>query len=220
MTLGTKGSVWVTFANGRTNDPNRNAQPCAELEVVRPLAAHTMKARVLLPTVAFVLFSATAASRAQAPNSKEPDDLDRLRKDYLQRRTEALRPVTTRYQADLENLLRKLTQKSDLEGALFVRKEMETTRENFLQEAAGDLKKALLATKWSWAGKAGEKGVPMTFNEDGTVSHIGMHGTWQLTGPREVTITVSDGAKVVLRFDSTLSTYGQAAGPIRGRRWQ
>ena len=70
------------------------------------------------------------------------------------------------------------------------------------------------------ANKAGEKGVAMTFKDDGTVSHIGMHGTWQITGPREVTISISNGDKAVLRFDSTFSSYDEAAGPIRGKRWQ
>jgi hypothetical protein len=187
---------------------------------VRPLSTRTMRTHILLPILTLVLFLGVVASRAQAPNSKEPDDLDRLRKDYLQRRAEALRPVTTRYQADLETLLKKLTQRNDLEGALFVKKELEATRESSLQEAAGDLKKALLATKWSWTDEVGEKGVAMTFKDDGTVSHIGMRGTWQPTGPREVTITVSDGAKVVLRFDATFSSYNQADGSVRGRRWQ
>jgi len=143
-----------------------------------------------------------------------------MRQDYLQRRVDALQTITARYETDLEALLKKLTQNNDLDGALFVRKELEASRGAFAQESQADLKTALLATNGHGTSKA-EKGVAMTFQKGGSVSHIGMHGKWQITGPREVTITEStDGHNYVLRFNSMLSSYDQAAGPIHGRRWK
>ena len=167
-----------------------------------------------------LFFLLSCSAQAQAPNSKEPDDLDRLRRNYIQRRADALRPVTAAYVTQLEALQKKLTQNNDLAGALLVSRELESIRQSSAQEGQGDLKKALIANTWSWTGKAGEKGVEMTFKDDGTVAHIGMHGTWQITALLEVTITVSDGAKVVLRFDASLNSYSQPGGKIRGRRWK
>jgi len=149
---------------------------------------------------------------------KEPDELERIRQTYLQRRTDALKPVNTWYQAQLDALQKKFTQTGNLDAALAIRHEMDWLRDSEA-DAPGDLHKAVLGSKWSWADKPNDKGVQMTFREDGTVSHIGMHGTWETTGPRDVTITVSDGAKVVLRFDVFMKSYYQVGGKIHGRIW-
>jgi len=169
---------------------------------------------VVCPLTCFVLL-------AQAPPSKEPEELDRLRKTYQQKRTDALKPVMTWYENQLESLQKKMTQKGDLNGALSVRQELDAMKENALQESGEELKKALLVTPWSWTDKPNDKGVQVTFKNDGSVSHVGMRGTWKITGPREVTITDSNGTtKYVLRFDPKLSGYEQFGGQIRGRHWQ
>ena len=167
--------------------------------------------------LAFLLFP--GVSSAQSSAGKEPPELDRIRREYLQRRADAIKPIAATYQAQLESLLKKLTQNNDLEGALTIRRELDSLREGGALEIPGDLQKAILENKWSWTNKAGEKGVKMTFKDDGTVSHIGMHGTWDITGPRDVTIAISDRSKVVLRFDTNLTSYNQVGGAIRGRRW-
>lgn len=168
----------------------------------------------------FKILTTTLLFSLSCSNAKEPDDLDRLRRDYIRRRADALKPVTAGYVAQLEVLQKKLTQNNNLESAMFVQRELESIRESSAQEGQGDLKKALIANTWSWTGKAGEKGVEMTFKDDGTVGHIGMSGTWQITGLLEVTITVSGGEKVLLRFDASLNSYTQPGGKLRGRRWK
>jgi len=177
-----------------------------------------MKSHITLLSAVLVLSLTSLVLRAQAPNTKEPEDLARLRIEYGQRRVDALKPIMTWYEAQLEALQKKLTQSNDLDGALIVRRELESIREDSTKEGQEDLHTALLATKWSWADKQHGEGVAMTFHDDGTVSHIGMHGTWMITGPREVTITVSNGAKPVLRFDSELKSYYTTDGIVHGRQ--
>lgn len=171
-------------------------------------------AAVVCPLTCFVLL-------AQVPLSKEPEELDRLRKTYQQKRADALKPVLTWYENQLESLQRKMTQKGDLNSALSVRQELDAMKEHALQESGEELKRVLLASPWSWTDKSNDKGVQVAFKDDGSVSHIGMRGTWKITGPREVTITDSNGTtKYVLRFDPKLTGYEQSGGLIRGRHWQ
>ena len=82
---------------------------------------------------------------AQAPPSKEPEELDRLRKTYQQKRADAVEPVVTWYENQLETLQKKLTRKGDLDAALVVRQELDAMKENALQESGAELKKALPA---------------------------------------------------------------------------
>ena len=175
--------------------------------------ASLIVAIVVCPLACFVVL-------AQAPPSKEPEELDRLRKTYQQKRADALEPVVTWYENQLETLQKKLTRKGDLDAALVVRQELDAMKENALQESGAELKKALLATSWSWTDKPDDKGIQMTFKENGDVSHIGMRGKWKITGPREATIVDSTGIKIVLRFDEKLTAYERFGGAIQGRHWQ
>ena len=162
--------------------------------------------------------------RRSAPNTKEPDELSRLRRAHQQKRVDALKPVMTVYENQLVALQKKLTQKNDLDEALLVRNELEALKKSFVVELSWELTRSLLETSWSWTGEPRakrDKGVEMIFYDDGTVSHRGMRGTWHVTGPREILILESNTpGKYVLRFDSKFTAYEQAGGPIHGRRWQ
>lgn len=157
-----------------------------------------------------------------ARNAKEPDELTRLRKIHQQKRIDALKPVMNGYENQLETLRKKLTLKNDLDGALLVRNELDALRESLTMELSWELTRALLSTTWSWSDKPNDRGVEMTFTDDGIVSHIGMRGTWQAVGPREITIQEIGGAKskFLMRFDPKITAYEQVGGPLHGRRWQ
>jgi hypothetical protein len=60
----------------------------------------------------------------------------------------------------------------------------------------------------------------MTFLPDGTVSHIGMKGTWVITGARELTFVEEKGEKRIFRFDANLKSYRQTNGQIYGKTWE
>jgi hypothetical protein len=69
--------------------------------------------------------------------------------------------------------------------------------------AAAELKAALLESKWTWH----DPGVVMTFKEDGSVSHRGMHGKWEIAGPRRVILKIDNGDVMTFRFNTTLTHY-------------
>lgn len=168
----------------------------------------------------FVFPFACGLLQGQAPNAKDPAELERLRSDYAKKSNDTTLPVTTWYQAQLEELQKKFIQSNNLEGALAVGKKLESVRLLALQASQGEFRKALLSTTWAWENIANGNIVEMTFKNDGTVSHIGMRGAWQISGIREVTISVAEGAKHVLRFDLHFNTYTETTGIVRGRRWK
>ena len=151
---------------------------------------------------------------AQTTNTKEPGELVRLRQDYNQKRANALKPIDATYRQQLELLMRNLTSRNQLDAAILVRKELDELSTTDAEKAP--LRKALLESKWSWNSPE----VVMTFKEDGTVSHIGMHGTWKITGRNEVKLVESGSRVRTFRFDEALQTYKQVekSDPIHGSR--
>jgi hypothetical protein len=86
------------------------------------------------------------------------------------------------------------------------------------QEPAA-LKKALLASRWSWTGAAMETDVFMTFRPDGTVSHRGGTLTWKIMGARKLKMFDGGGRTFILRFNEALDHYKTIEGPeLHGRR--
>jgi len=81
--------------------------------------------------------------------------------------------------------------------------------------AIDSLRTALLWSKWSW----GEPGVQMTFKDDDTVSHRGMHGRWRIASPRLVILTISNGDTMYLRFNASLTTYVSLGRGFGGDRF-
>jgi hypothetical protein len=140
---------------------------------------------ILLKSLAALALCVTE-SLAQAPASREPDELVRLRNAYNQKRADVLKPIEAGYRQQLEMLVRSLTSRNQLDAAILVRKELETLTSSGVDEAP--LKRALLESKWSWAllKDKDDGSVQLTFLEDGTVSHRAMRGTWKIIGPREL----------------------------------
>jgi len=163
-----------------------------------------------------VLALCVTGAFAQTPSQKEPDELVRLRQDYNLRRESALKPVEATYRQQLESLVRSLTSRGQLDAALLVRKELDALTDGGTDEEP--LRKALLESKWSWFGSDGQRDVVMTFAEDGTVSHRGMHGKWKITSPREVQIDSSQGL-LILHFDGPIKNYNRVGkDPVHGSR--
>jgi hypothetical protein len=80
--------------------------------------------------------------------------------------------------------------------------------------AAAELKAALLESKWTWHGPD----VVMTFKEDGSVSHRGMHGKWEIAGPRRVILKIDNGDIMTFRFNTTLTHYVSLGRDFGGDR--
>jgi len=72
--------------------------------------------------LALGIMSLSTIALAQA----EPPELTRLRATYVQKTSEAVRPIQQQYLRDLDRLGNALMSRRDLEGALAVRKEKET----------------------------------------------------------------------------------------------
>ena len=75
-----------------------------------------------------------------------------------------------------------------------------------------------MQSDWLWRSHDDPQGVQMTFRCDHTVEHIGMQGTWRVSGPSEVTITTREKARYVLRFNTSLSAYEADRDEISGSR--
>ena len=147
-------------------------------------------------------------------------ELDRLQQEFERRRAEALRPVSAWYREQLETLQKKLF--TEAPGSeVKVAETLKAAKEAFWQEDQPELKQALLRSTWLWRSNYDPHGVPVTFRCDNTVEHIGMRGTWKVSGPSEVTITTQDGDRTlfyVLRFNTSLSAYEANRDNVSGVR--
>jgi hypothetical protein len=179
-----------------------------------------MKLRLLIGTALATFLLTALLSEAQSSKDKEADDLDRLKTTYEQKRADALKPVNNWYETQLQTMLKKRTQKGDFDGAVRFREELAALKEVSSKESHVEFKKALVATTWSWTGDPNQKGVETTFKDQPLVTHVGLCATWNVTGPREVTIQANTGTKYVLRFDPQMTSYQTDDGTIFGRRWK
>lgn len=135
-----------------------------------------------------------------------PTELERLQQDYARKRAEALRPVAAWYREQLEVLQKQLLTDSPGSEAE-VAEVLRTAKEKFWQEDQPELSPALVGGPWLWRSNDDPHGVTVTFRADATVEHIGMRGTWRVSGPSEVTINTEEGERYVLRFNTSLSAY-------------
>jgi hypothetical protein len=179
-----------------------------------------MYQRLLLIPALVACFGFGMFVQAQGPDKKPADEIELLKAMYTKKRADALKPVASWYQAQLESMQKKYTQKGNLDGALGIQAEIKRFQEGSVDENDGLLKRALLRHTWSWSDSPTEKGIEMTFKDDPTVAHVGMHGNWKITGNREVTIIDSGNTKTVLRFDENVTEYRQVGGNLLGHRWK
>jgi hypothetical protein len=69
------------------------------------------------------------------------------------------------------------------------------------------LREALLKWNWSWTGARHETDVVLSFLPNGTVSHRGMTGKWNIEGEDKVKIVENHGRTVVFKFDEKRENY-------------
>ena len=146
-----------------------------------------------------------------------PSELARLKQEFEKRRADALRPVATWYRAQLEALQRRLADEPPATQRA-IAQALAAARETFWQDDQPELRQALLAAPWLWRSVLDADGVATTFHADGSVGHVGMRGTWQITGPCEVTIRTDDDGQFVLRFNASLSAYEADRRNVSGHR--
>lgn len=163
----------------------------------------------LLITCLFALIINTAFGEpndrtvtAQKPHR----ELARLHKEFTQRRTNALRSISIWYRAQLEALQQKHSVQppeiqTEIANALAI------ARETYWQDDQPELRQVLLAASWLWRSAEDADGVATSFHSDGTVDHLGLHGTWRITGPCEITIRADEHEQFILRFNASLSAF-------------
>jgi hypothetical protein len=162
-------------------------------------------------------FAEPAIGIGTATTDQPPSELARLQQEFDRRRAEALRPVASWYRAQLEALQRTLSDQPPVTQTA-IAKALAAARETFWQDDQPELKKALLAASWLWRSSDDAEGVATTFRADGSVEHVGMHGTWRITGPCEVTIQTDAHEQFVLRFNASLSAYEADRSNVSGHR--
>ena len=156
---------------------------------------------------AFIINTAFSEPGARTALPLDPhSELARLQQEFDRRRADALRPVGCWYRAELEALQQSASEQSP-EIQNEITKALALARETFWQDDQPELRQALLATSWLWRSADDAEGVATKFHSDGTVDHMGMHGTWRITGPCEITIRADEQEQFVLRFNASLSAY-------------
>jgi hypothetical protein len=80
--------------------------------------------------------------------------------------------------------------------------------------AMANLRTALLSHRWSW----GRDSVVMTFRGDGSVSHVGMGGSWEIKAPQRLLLRINNGDRMTLRFNTLLDRYVSLGRGFGGRR--
>lgn len=171
---------------------------------VYSLMKHLLLAICLLGSTTHLSHSdpATTPSTADLTSS----ELARLQTEFDRKRTEALRPVHAWYRTRLEELQKKLENESSVAQAE-VNKALASQREAFWRDDQPELVRALVTQRWLWRSEDDASGVPVAFHAEGAVDHIGLKGTWRITGPSEVTIHTTDDEQFVVRFNASLTAY-------------
>jgi hypothetical protein len=161
---------------------------------------------------------------AEEPAPSEPqavthgsvhEEIERLRHDFDRQRAKALRPVLGHYIAQLEALQKSLLERNRAaEGE--IADALKAARDDFGQDDQPELRQAILGGGWIWRSDDDHNGVVAVFHADGSVEHIAMRGTWQITGPNEVTIATDGDGQYVLHFDASLRAFEGDQGGISG----
>jgi hypothetical protein len=146
--------------------------------------------------------SDTQPSAAKATH----EAIENLRNEYDQRRTNSLRALTEWYISQLQ-ALRKTDGGQDRRVESELAAALKDARESYWEQDQPELRQALLAGKWIWKSDDDGNGVMLTFRPDGVAEHIGMHTTWRITGPSEVTLSADGDGKYVLHFNSSLHAF-------------
>lgn len=144
------------------------------------------------PSLCFFLFAATLGSVPGAEPPPESPEFGAVRREFEKRTGDALRPVYSWYEGELERLERSFTTRGNLDGALYARQERERFKSEQAQTTPGALKVALDDSRWKYNG---DENTQLVFKKDGNVecapwARVGWAHRWQASGPKTVTCTV------------------------------
>ena len=151
-----------------------------------------MKRTIVITFIAIV----TASSLLHAADFER--DLKQLKEDRDKALAAANEPINRRYQAALEQLLRRATQSNDLQTAIKTKEELAnlaaTTSSTGAPRPRANLRSFLPGTTWTDANKPdGASDATLTFGKDGLVTFSG-GGTprkWEVTDRNTVLINGS-----------------------------
>lgn len=171
-----------------------------------------MKPQLLILTA--LLIATLPAARLEAQTAKrEPAELTAFRARYQADLENSAKPIQARYIFDLQGLLKTLTQRADLAGALAVQKELDAIH---AQENPGKPSAYNLAgTKWI----SGDGSSQMEFQAGARFAEAwhGHHytGTWHKESERDVVVKRTD--NIVYHY--FMSNEGTSLTRKDGMRW-
>ena len=157
---------------------------------------------------------ATTIGSTFAAEPTEFPELSALRRDFEKRKSEAVRPVFSWYETELNRIERSFTVRGNLDAALAVRKEREISRSEQAAISPVAFKTLLDDTRWRWNGSVPQD---ITFKRDGFLecqewARQGFVLKWQVAGANTVTYTIvkgptAVGKEVVLTFSRDLNSF-------------
>jgi hypothetical protein len=180
-----------------------------------------MKTFILIASVSALVAGPLVGDPDPAPAAtatlQPRPEIERLQQEFEHRRAEALRPISAWYRGQLEILRKKLYLEAPGSEAK-VAEVLQAAKEAFWQEDQPELKEEVVRSTWLWRSDYDPRGVAVTFRSDGTVEHIGLRGTWRISGPSEITVTPQDDDPYVLRLNTSLSAYEADQHNVSGVR--
>jgi hypothetical protein len=121
----------------------------------------------------------------------------------------AVEPINQKYKVTLEQMLRRVTQATDLDTAVAIKEELSHLSGGTTTDVHTELAHALTNGAWTWFG--GGMRTSMVFNSDGSVTNKdwGFAAKWSITGLRTVAIVPSKDGRVpaILKFDNTITSF-------------
>jgi hypothetical protein len=160
-----------------------------------------MKYSILVVTIAASVFFKNFV----AAESSIENEFVGLKAQHKRAIAEAVEPINRRYQASLEQLLRRATQAGDLDLALSIRNELKALQFE-------DLRAALDGSNWQWVRPGVKEAVQ--FFKDGTFKHQLFPGTWEFIDSHSIRIKAPWGEST-LRFNEDFTTF-EAVGGLPG----
>lgn len=170
-----------------------------------------------LSSVFLALLFASAPLSAQGPQDAARE-LRHLQAEYGKQQADALRPVTLEYQRKLEALRKSFDERNDIAALAVVDVAIAGQKQAFWEQDQPELAAAITHGRWRWCSEVDADGVDVIFRESGAVEHLGLRGSWKITGPSEVTVKSEDGGDYLLRFNASQTAYTGDRQQVHGNR--
>jgi hypothetical protein len=131
-------------------------------------------------SITAVLIGITSTATLLSGNSPYESDLRQLEQQHAAAVATAVEALNRRYQADLEQLLKRATQNNDLDAAIKINNALAKLG---VTAPVAPSRNSPIGT---WRFEIGRKSYVRTFHEDGTITGDSFTGagTWKLTGDK------------------------------------